>query len=136
DAAPPGGLPRVEPDRRLAEARAVRRHLLPQCGDLFRRCDPGPGVEPARADHEPWRGALHRPFRARQRPVRLSPAPLRPDDLRQGRGGMSAVKVLVVDDSATMRSLISAVLRRDPEIVVVGTAADPLEARAAIKELN
>ena len=50
---------------------------------------------------------------------------------------MSApVRVLVVDDSATMRSLISAVLRRDPEIAVVGTAADPLEARAAIKELN
>lgn len=50
---------------------------------------------------------------------------------------MSApVRVLIVDDSATMRSLISAVLRRDPEISVVGTAADPLEARAAIKELN
>lgn len=49
---------------------------------------------------------------------------------------MSAVSVLVVDDSATMRSLISAVLRRDPEINVVGTAADPLEARAKIKELN
>ena len=46
---------------------------------------------------------------------------------------MSAVSVLVVDDSATMRSLISAVLRRDPEINVVGTAADPLEARAKIK---
>ena len=46
------------------------------------------------------------------------------------------VRVLVVDDSATMRSLISAVLRRDPEISVVGTAADPLEARAAIKGLN
>ncbi|WP_313472284.1 chemotaxis response regulator protein-glutamate methylesterase [Brevundimonas sp.] len=46
------------------------------------------------------------------------------------------VRVLIVDDSATMRSLISAVLRRDPEISVVGTAADPLEARTAIKELN
>lgn len=49
---------------------------------------------------------------------------------------MSAVKVLVVDDSATMRSLISAVLRRDPEITVVGQAGDPLEAREAIKQLN
>ncbi len=48
----------------------------------------------------------------------------------------SPVRVLIVDDSATMRSLISAVLRRDPEISVVGTAADPLEARTAIKELN
>lgn len=49
---------------------------------------------------------------------------------------MSSVRVLVVDDSATMRSLISAVLRRDPEISVVGQAGDPLEAREAIKQLN
>ncbi len=49
---------------------------------------------------------------------------------------MSVVKVLVVDDSATMRSLISAVLRRDPEISVIGQAGDPLEAREAIKQLN
>lgn len=49
---------------------------------------------------------------------------------------MSPVKVLVVDDSATMRSLISAVLRQDPEITVIGQAGDPLEAREAIKRLN
>ena len=49
---------------------------------------------------------------------------------------MSKVRVLIVDDSATMRSLIGAVLRRDPEIEVVGSAGDPLEARAAIKALE
>ena len=49
---------------------------------------------------------------------------------------MSRVRVLVVDDSATMRSLIAAVLRRDLDIDVVGTAEDPIEARAKIKELN
>lgn len=49
---------------------------------------------------------------------------------------MKRVRVLIVDDSATMRSLIGAVLRRDPEIEVVGTAGDPLEARAAIKALE
>jgi len=49
---------------------------------------------------------------------------------------VSAVRVLVVDDSATMRSLISAVLRRDPEITVIGQAGDPFEAREAIKRLN
>ena len=42
------------------------------------------------------------------------------------------MKCLVVDDSATMRSLIAAVLRRDPEIEVVGEAGDPYEAREAI----
>lgn len=49
---------------------------------------------------------------------------------------MSPVRVLVVDDSLTMRGLISAALKSDPEIEVVGTAADPIEARAAIKALN
>lgn len=46
------------------------------------------------------------------------------------------VKVLIVDDSATMRSLIAATLRQDPEIEVLGFANDPLEAREAIKRLN
>jgi two-component system chemotaxis response regulator CheB len=46
------------------------------------------------------------------------------------------VRVLIVDDSPTMRGLISAALRRDPDIDVIGAAADPLEARALIKELN
>jgi len=49
---------------------------------------------------------------------------------------MTPVRVVVVDDSATMRGLISACLRRDPQIEVVGTAGDPLEARQAIKALN
>lgn len=50
---------------------------------------------------------------------------------------MSApARVLVVDDSATMRGLISAVLNADPDITVVGQAADALEARQAIKQLD
>ena len=46
------------------------------------------------------------------------------------------IRVLVVDDSATMRGLISLALRRDPEIEVVGTASNPLTARDAIKAHN
>jgi len=49
---------------------------------------------------------------------------------------MSKIRVLIVDDSPTMRVLISNVLRNDPEIEVVGTAGDPLEAREAIKALD
>lgn len=49
---------------------------------------------------------------------------------------MTPVRVLVVDDSATMRGLISLALRKDPEIEVVGTAGDPLKARDAIKAHN
>jgi two-component system, chemotaxis family, protein-glutamate methylesterase/glutaminase len=50
---------------------------------------------------------------------------------------MSApARVLVVDDSATMRGLISAILSADPDVHVVGQAGDAMQARAAIKELN
>ncbi|NKJ05225.1 protein-glutamate O-methylesterase CheB [Rhizobium sp. SG741] len=48
----------------------------------------------------------------------------------------AAARVLVVDDSPTMRGLITAVLRSDPEVDVIGQAGDALEARAAIKALN
>lgn len=49
---------------------------------------------------------------------------------------MSRVRVLVVDDSPTMRGLIIATLRRDSHIEVIGSAGDPYEAREAIKALN
>ncbi|OWV69170.1 chemotaxis response regulator protein-glutamate methylesterase [Rhizobium sp. R339] len=50
---------------------------------------------------------------------------------------MSApARVLVVDDSPTMRGLITAVLSSDPEVNVIGQAGDALEAREAIKRLN
>ena len=49
---------------------------------------------------------------------------------------MRPVRVLIVDDSATMRALISTRLRRDPEIEVVGGAGDPIQAREMIKQLN
>jgi two-component system chemotaxis response regulator CheB len=46
------------------------------------------------------------------------------------------VRVLIVDDSALMRQLLSTCLSADPEIEVVGAAADPIEARDMIKTLN
>jgi two-component system chemotaxis response regulator CheB len=49
---------------------------------------------------------------------------------------MAPARVLVVDDSATMRGLISAVLNSDPDVDVIGQASDAMQARAAIKELN
>ncbi len=49
---------------------------------------------------------------------------------------MKPIRVVVVDDSATMRGLITAGLSRDPEIEVIGSAGDPFEARGAIKALN
>ena len=50
---------------------------------------------------------------------------------------MSArIRVLVVDDSALMRKLIPAVLARDPDIEVVGTAMDGAFALKKVEELR
>ncbi|MGD0024301.1 MAG: chemotaxis response regulator protein-glutamate methylesterase [Xanthobacteraceae bacterium] len=46
------------------------------------------------------------------------------------------VRVVIVDDSAMMRQLLASLLEADPEIEVVGTAADPHIARERIKALN
>jgi two-component system chemotaxis response regulator CheB len=46
------------------------------------------------------------------------------------------IRVLVVDDSAVMRQLLTEILNSDPEIEVVGTAPDPFVAREKIKLLN
>src|SRR5713226_5596328 len=46
------------------------------------------------------------------------------------------IRVLVVDDSAVMRQLLSEILASDPQIEVVGTAPDPYVARERIKSLN
>ncbi|MDQ7995171.1 MAG: chemotaxis response regulator protein-glutamate methylesterase [Luteibacter sp.] len=49
---------------------------------------------------------------------------------------MQKVRVLIVDDSALVRKVLSTMLESDPGIEVVGTAADPLIAREKIKQLN
>ena len=47
-----------------------------------------------------------------------------------------AIKVLVIDDSPLIRSLLSRIVIRAPDIEVVGTAPDPIEAREAIRTLK
>lgn len=46
------------------------------------------------------------------------------------------IRVLVVDDSAVVRKLVSDALKADPDIEVVGTAVDPYVARDKIQALN
>ncbi|WP_033926167.1 protein-glutamate methylesterase/protein-glutamine glutaminase [Sphingomonas sp. 35-24ZXX] len=46
------------------------------------------------------------------------------------------IRVLIVDDSPTMRALLAEALRPEADIQVVGTAVDAREARTKIKELN
>lgn len=47
-----------------------------------------------------------------------------------------SIKVLVVDDSATIRAILKHAMQAEPDIEVVGEAGDPYEARAAMKALN
>ncbi|QXE90866.1 chemotaxis response regulator protein-glutamate methylesterase [Geomonas subterranea] len=46
------------------------------------------------------------------------------------------IKVLVIDDSALIRSLLTEIINQAPDLQVVGTAPDPLAARQRIKELS
>ncbi len=47
-----------------------------------------------------------------------------------------SIKVLVVDDSALIREVLTRMLTRDGDINVVATATDPIDAREKIKQLN
>lgn len=49
---------------------------------------------------------------------------------------MGKIRVLVIDDSALIRKILTEVLSASPDIEVVGAAADPLIAREMIKQLN
>ena len=46
------------------------------------------------------------------------------------------IKVLIVDDSALVREVLTEILNADPALEVIGTASDPLIARNKIKQLN
>ena len=49
---------------------------------------------------------------------------------------MKKIRVLVVDDSALVRHLLSEIINRQPDMLCVGAANDPLVAREMIRELN
>jgi two-component system, chemotaxis family, protein-glutamate methylesterase/glutaminase len=49
---------------------------------------------------------------------------------------MDKIRVLIVDDSELIRTLLTEILNSAPDIEVVGAAEDPIFAREMIKELN
>ena len=49
---------------------------------------------------------------------------------------MKKIRVLIIDDSALVRRLLTEILGSDPEIEIVGTAMDPHIARQKIKDLS
>jgi two-component system chemotaxis response regulator CheB len=46
------------------------------------------------------------------------------------------IKVLIIDDSALIRSILKEVINSYPDMEAVGAAANPLQARDMIKTLN
>src|SRR5690606_19434476 len=113
-----------------------------------RRAHPGGGRGPAR--HPPAQGLVLPAYRQghrqppaacprRRGPGRRNRGPVAPVEHagQRWRGAvLMAVRVLVVDDSAVVRQVLSELLAREPGIEVVGTAADPFLAREKIKRLN
>ena len=51
-------------------------------------------------------------------------------------GAAPKIKVLVVDDSALIRNLLSEIINRQPDMTVVGAAPDPYAAREMMRERN
>ncbi|MFP5398566.1 MAG: chemotaxis response regulator protein-glutamate methylesterase [Gammaproteobacteria bacterium] len=49
---------------------------------------------------------------------------------------MAKTRVVVVDDSALVRTLLAEIINRTADLQCIGTAADPLAAREAIRRLN
>jgi len=49
---------------------------------------------------------------------------------------MAKIKVLIIDDSALIRSVMREIINSQPDMEVVGQAPDPLVARDLIKQLN
>jgi CheY-like chemotaxis protein len=49
---------------------------------------------------------------------------------------MAKIRVIVVDDSALVRSMLTEIINRQPDMECVGAAADPLVAREMIRNLN
>ncbi len=50
--------------------------------------------------------------------------------------GSKQITVLIVDDSALIRQMLTTMLESDPDIKVIGAAPDPITAREMIKRLN
>jgi len=49
---------------------------------------------------------------------------------------MKKIRVLVIDDSALIRKLLSEVINSEPDMEAIGAAADPLAAREMIRNMN
>src|SRR5207302_8981840 len=49
---------------------------------------------------------------------------------------MTKTRVLIIDDSALVRSLLTEIVNREPDLEAIGAAPDPLVARERIRALS
>jgi chemotaxis response regulator CheB len=63
-------------------------------------------------------------------PIRIVPAMCRRES------GVAAIKVLIVDDSVTIRAMLEQVLGNEPDFVLVGSAADAESARRMVHQFH
>src|SRR5690606_2579514 len=138
--APHGPYRAAQPARPLADARPVRRDLLPKRDDLLRPRDAGAARPPLPLPPRPGRVLVRRPLGEPRLalprvPVRSAgnlPEVMHSMDERRTR----PIRVLIVDDSAVVRRVLTEELAKYPGIQVVGTASDPYVARERIAELR
>lgn len=64
----------------------------------------------------------------------VRPTPDVPQDSPPASKSSAPKRVLIVDDSKTIRGLISRILTEDPSLEIVGQAEDPLQAEALLKK--
>lgn len=74
-------------------------------------------------------GPAHREIVFNTGSGRLLSACLKPEE-------KSKIKVLIVDDSKTIRDLLAKILMEDPKIEIVGQAMDPFEAEAILQKIR
>ena len=72
---------------------------------------------------------VHRSFRIAQAARQVAPVQLHQARRLQEEPMKKIIKVLIVDDSAFVRQVLSQGLSEDPNIDIIGTASDPYEAR-------
>src|SRR6185437_9643353 len=117
--------PRAHPHRRARPARRLAAQDL-----LLPAQRPRHGEAPAQGEQR-----HHRAARARLRRAALP----RHHRRRRGAVQMSAtpkIRVLIVDDSRMIRDVLTDILGEQPDIEVVGAAADAYEARDMVRDLK
>jgi hypothetical protein len=104
----------------------VRPRALPQRPDLLRRRRAG--AHPGQALPPPARGrpALPRARRQHHGPAPAAAASCARTPTCGSRGTtLRKVRVLIVDDSASVRTALAAIVEREADLELVGTASDP-----------